>query len=47
LIEYVDKTLKMSRLDLFAPSPRQNRGYRRAATGRLGASPRKSVETKR
>jgi hypothetical protein len=26
LIEYVDKMLKTSRLGMFAPSPRQNRG---------------------
>jgi hypothetical protein len=27
-MEYVDKILKTSRSILFAPSPRQNRGYR-------------------
>jgi hypothetical protein len=47
LIEYVDKTLKMSRLDLFAPSPRQNRGYRRSREGGSAGLKHEGGETKR
>jgi hypothetical protein len=39
LIEYVDKMLKTSRRRMFAPSPRQNRGY--GILGQAAASQRR------
>jgi hypothetical protein len=47
LIEYVDKMLRTSRPALFAPSPRQNRGYRLLRPGPNRFASRIGVKTRR